>query len=282
MKLLQWNIQWCRGMDGVVDPTRIARFAKLFADPDVACFQEVAINFPALEGSSGEDQVEMLKAQFPGYTAIFGAGVEVPDGAGGRRQFGNLILSRIPVRQVFRHALPWPAESNTPSMPRVAVEAVVESDVGLVRVITTHLEYYSARQRMAQVERLRELHVEACGHARAKSSTQYRSGPFEPFERPVAAILTGDFNMKADEPACVKLREPFEGNVPGLVDAWAHAHPGEKHPPTFCLFGKEYAKEPYCCDFVFVTENLAPRLKSVRVDVQTQDSDHQPVAIELG
>lgn len=282
MKLLQWNIQWCRGMDGVVDPARIARFAKQFADPDVACFQEVAINFPSLEGSSGEDQVALLKAQFPGYTAIFGVAVESPDGSGGRRQFGNLILSRLPVRQAFRHTLPWPAESNTPSMPRIAVEAVVESDAGLVRVITTHLEYYSARQRMAQVERLRELHVEACGHARAKSSSQYRSGPFEPFERPAAAILTGDFNMKADDPACMKLREPFEGNVPRLVDAWSHAHPGKKHPPTFCLFGKEYAKEPYCCDFVFITENLAPRLKSVRVDVETQDSDHQPVAIELG
>jgi len=281
MRLLQWNIQWCRGMDGVVDPARIARFAKQFADPDVACFQEVAINYPALAGSSGEDQVELLEAQFPGYTAVFGVGVEVADDSGGRRQFGNLILSRLPVRQVFRHTLPWPAESDTPSMPRIAVEAVVESDVGLVRVITTHLEYYSARQRMAQVERLRELHIEACGHSRAKASSQYRSGPFAPYERPAAAILTGDFNMKAGDAACVKLREPFEGKVPRLVDAWAHAHPGVRHPPTFCLHGTEYSKEPYCCDFVFVSENLAPRLRSVSVDMDTQDSDHQPVAVEL-
>ena len=136
MRLLQWNIQWCRGMDGVVDPERIARFAKKFSDPDVACFQEVAINYPALAGSSGEDQVELLKCAFPGYTAVFGVAVEVPDGAGGRRRFGNLILSRLPIRQVFRHTLPWPAESDTPSMPRVAVEAVIESDAGLVRVGT--------------------------------------------------------------------------------------------------------------------------------------------------
>ena len=281
MKLLQWNIQWCRGMDGVVDPARIARFAKAFADPDVACFQEVAINYPALAGSSGEDQVELLKREFPGYTAIFGVAVEVPDDKGGRRQFGNLILSRLPVRQSFRHTLPWPPEGDTPSMPRVAVEAVVQSNVGLVRVLTTHLEYYSSVQRKAQVQRLRELHVEACEHAWAKSSAQYRSGPFEPFERPVPAILTGDFNMKVDDPACMALRAPFGGKVPALVDAWAHAHPGEKHPPTFCLHGKQYAKEPYCCDFVFVSEDLAPRLKSVRVDVDTQDSDHQPVAVEL-
>ena len=204
MRLLQWNIQWCRGMDDMVDPARIARFAREFADPDVACFQEVAINFPALAGSSGEDQVELLKRAFPGYAAVFGVGVEVADEKGGRRQFGNLILSRLPIRQAFRHSLPWPPESDTPSMPRVALEAVIEADIGPVRVITTHLEYYSSRQRVAQVERLREVHAEACEHARTKSSAQYRSGPFEPFERPVQAILTGDFNMKIDDPACVK------------------------------------------------------------------------------
>ncbi len=282
MKLLQWNIQWCRGMDGVVDAARIARVAKELADPDVACFQEVAINYPALAGSSGEDQVALLRREFRGYAAVFGVAVEVPDDAGGRRQFGNLILSRFPIRQSFRHTLPWPAESDTPSMPRVAVEAVIETPLGLVRVITTHLEYYSALQRAAQVERLRELHVEACGHARSKSSAQYRSGPFELYERPAKAILTGDFNMKADDPACVRLQAPFDGGVPRWVDAWAATHPGENHPPTFCLHGKDYAKEPYCCDFVFVSEDLAPRIKAVRVDIETQASDHQPVIVELG
>lgn len=281
MRLLQWNIQWCRGMDGVVDAARIARVAKEIADPDVACFQEVAINFSGLAGSSGEDQVELLRREFPGYEAIFAAGVDVPDDSGGRRLFGNLILSRLPVFRSFRHTLPWPAESGVPTMPRIAIEAIVEAPFGLVRVITTHLEYYSARQRSAQVARLRELHAEACGHARVKPSSQYKSGPFQPFERPRRAILTGDFNMKIEDPAYTQLLQPFEGNVPRMVDAWTHMHAGEKHPPTFCLFDDKYAKEPYCCDFVFATEDLAPRLKAIRVDGQTQASDHQPVIVEL-
>ena len=281
MNLLQWNIQWCRGMDGVVDAARIARVAREIADPDVACFQEVAINYATLTGSSGENQVEMLQGEFPGYTAIFGVAVDVPDDAGGRRQFGNLILSRLPVLQTYRHTLPWPAESGTPSMPRIAIEAIVDAPGGPVRVTTTHLEYYSARQRVAQVARLRELHVEACEHARAKSSAQYRSGPFQPFARPTRAILTGDFNMKTSDPAYANLLEPFEGKTPRYVDSWTAAHGGEEHPPTFCLHGKEYAKDPYCCDFVFVSEDLVPRLKSVRVDVDTQASDHQPVIVEL-
>jgi endonuclease/exonuclease/phosphatase family metal-dependent hydrolase len=34
VKLLSWNIQWCRGMDGRVDPERIARTAKALRDPE--------------------------------------------------------------------------------------------------------------------------------------------------------------------------------------------------------------------------------------------------------
>ena len=28
MRLLTWNVQWCRGIDGVVDPARIVREAR--------------------------------------------------------------------------------------------------------------------------------------------------------------------------------------------------------------------------------------------------------------
>jgi hypothetical protein len=45
MKLLTWNIQWCRGCDGRVDPRRIVDDARAFADFDVLCVQEVAANF---------------------------------------------------------------------------------------------------------------------------------------------------------------------------------------------------------------------------------------------
>jgi endonuclease/exonuclease/phosphatase family metal-dependent hydrolase len=270
VNFLQWNVQWCRGMDGRVDPARIAREAKAMSDPDVCCFQEVAINYPALEGSSGEDQPALLAQAFPGYSAHFAPVVDVPGEGGRRRQFGNLILSRLPVRQLFRHTLPWPPEDKVPSMPRVAVEAVVEASWGLVSVVTTHLEYFSAGQRAAQVARLVELQKEREAHAASKPG--YKSGPFEPMARPAASILAGDFNMKADDPSAAKLREVWK-------DAWALAHPGEVHAPTFCLFDNTFSPAPYCCDFVFVTPDLAPRVAAVRVDLETKASDHQPVIV---
>ncbi len=274
MRLLQWNLQWCRGMDGVVDPERIARVARELYDPDVCCFQEVAVNFPALAGSAGEDQVARLAAAFPGYEAHFACGVDVPDGRGGRRRFGNLILSHLPVRQVLRHSLPWPAHEGVPSMPRVALEAVIEAPWGAVRVITTHLEYYSEAQRAAQVARLCEIEEQARARAVARPSDRYGSGPFQPFERPASSILAGDFNMRPDDAAMARLLQTWR-------DAWALVQPRNPQPPTFGVFDAEFAREPYCCDFVFVSEDLAPRLEAVRVDSDCTASDHQPVIAEF-
>jgi endonuclease/exonuclease/phosphatase family metal-dependent hydrolase len=268
MRLLSWNLQWCRGMDGAVDPARVAKVARRLADPDLCCFQEVAQNFGSLEGSAGEDQVARLAAGFPGFSAHFAWGVDVPDLADGRRRFGNLILSRLPVRQVLRHALPWPPEDGVPSMPRVAIEAVVDAAWGPVRVTTTHLEYYSAAQRAAQVGRLLEINQDAIAHAAARPSDRYASGPFQPFARPAAGILTGDFNMQPEDPLIARLREAFVDTCEAV------------HPPTFQVH--EPGAEPYCCDYAFVTPDLAPRVRSVRVDMETQASDHQPLMIEFG
>ncbi|HEX7951969.1 MAG TPA: endonuclease/exonuclease/phosphatase family protein, partial [Burkholderiales bacterium] len=199
MKLITWNVQWCRGIDGAVDPARIVRTANKLADFDVLCLQEVAVNFPGLPGSRGEDQVARLSDALPGFSAHYGAATDVDDGKGGRSCFGNLILSRLPVLQVFRHLLPWPADAKVSSMQRVAVEAVVQAPWGALRIITTHLEYYSAVQRMAQVRALRALHQEACGHARQPRAAGKSGQPFQPRPRPATALLAGDFNCKPEQ-----------------------------------------------------------------------------------
>ena len=281
MRLLSWNVQWCRGMDGAVDPSRIAREARRLADPDLLCLQEVADNFPALAGSRGENQAELLAREFPGYQAAYGWGVDLPDDAGERRRFGNLILSRLPLQQVLRHSLPWPATSATASMPRVALEVVVAAPFGPLRVTTTHLEYYSAAHRAAQVERLRELHAEACAHARAPASPPRDAGPFRYPLRPSSAVLCGDFNLRPDDPLHSRLQAGFADGAPRLIDAWQHSHPGAAHPPSFRLHDAARGETPYCCDFVLVSEDLAPLVRALAVDAQTQASDHQPVVLEL-
>jgi endonuclease/exonuclease/phosphatase family metal-dependent hydrolase len=269
MRLLSWNVQWCRGMDGRVDPKRIAAEARRLADPDVICLQEIARNFPEMAGSAGEDQVLELMRALEGYRGFFAPAVDIP-GKKGRRRFGNLILTRLPAGRVMRHALPWPAAPAVQSMPRAALEVVVESGFGPLRVMTTHLEYYSAHHREAQIERLKELHLEA----RAPHLRVEEPGSYEPHDRAKSALVCGDFNLKPDDPLHRKMLDA------GFADAWQALNPGRPHSHTFKLH--EEQEKPYCCDYVFVTPDLAPRLRSIRIDSQTQASDHQPVMVELG
>lgn len=282
MRLLSWNIQWGRGMDGRVDLARIVETIRDLGAFDVVCLQEVAINFPGLPGSRGEDEVAQLSAGLPGYTALYGAATDLPDGRGGRERFGNAIFTRLPAGQVWRHLLPWPAEPDKPSMQRVLVEAVVESDVGPLRVMTTHLEYYSQRQREVQIGAIRRLHAEACAMSARQPLPEEGGGSFEVFPRPAEAILCGDMNFRASAPERAQVLAPFANGEPAFRDAWEVLHPGEPHAPTVGIHPVDFVERPECFDFIFLTEGLAGRLRAHGIDVATEASDHQPVWVELG
>jgi len=284
MILITWNVQWCRGVDGRVDPARIVAEAKQLADFDVLCLQEIADNFPhpRLAESAGEDQFAVLAALLPGFTAIGGVAVDHPAEGGRRRRFGNMILSRLPVRQAYRHLLPSPIDPGKNGMPRIAVEACVGAPSGDVRVITTHLEYYSDKQRGAQIDALRSIHAEGHAHARAGSIVDTTGGPFHTYLRPASTIVTGDFNLEPDDPLHARMGAPFADGTPRFADAWVAMHPGVPHPGTFKLYEKDFPKQPELhCDFIFVSEDLVPRISAVRVDRDTQAADHQPVILTL-
>lgn len=278
MKLITWNIQWGRGADGRVDLDRIVADARRLGDFDVLCLQEVSAGYPELAGCDGSDQFQALAARLPGHAAIAGVATDTP-AASGRRAFGNMILSRLPVLQVFRHLLPWPAEPGVPSMQRLALEATLETPQGLLRVTTTHLEYYSAAQRMAQVERLRELQRDAAGQARA---ARPGAGPFAFLPRAAAALLAGDCNFPPEAIERSRLCASMDDGSPAYRDAWDIVHPGQPHAPTVGLYDKtQWPGPPFTCDFFFVSADLAPRVRDLRVDAGSQASDHQPLLLEL-
>ena len=285
MELITWNVQWCRGVDLVVDAARIVAQARRLADFDVLCLQEIADNFPdpRLGGNDSDDQFARLAQLLPGYTAIPGVAVDHPADGGRRRRFGNLILSRLPVVQVYRHLLPYPLDPGVPGMPRIAIEAVVRTTIGDIRVVTTHLEYYSARQRMAQVDALRAIYAEGHAYARDATVTMNDGGPFQTFVRPRATVITGDCNFEPGSPEYQRMLEPFDDQTPPLVDAWNVAHPGVAHPATFKIYQKDDPADPELhCDFIFVGDELRSRVRAVRVAGKTQASDHQPVMLTLG
>jgi endonuclease/exonuclease/phosphatase family metal-dependent hydrolase len=281
MNLITWNIQSCRGCDGRVDHKRIVEVCRGMADFDVLCFQEVARNYPELPGSSGEDQFALLAGLLPGFTCVDGIATDVLGDAGKRRQFGNLILTRYPVIQVFAHLLPWPTDPSVPSMQRVAIEAVIKAPFGPVRVTTTHLEYYSELQRRQQVNRLRELHAEAAGHRKDLNHARKEGGPFQTMPRPASAILTADFNFRADDPLHARIIAPYSDGTPAYRDAWQVRHGERPHDYTLGVYDHVQWPQAFACDFIFITEDLAGRVEDVAVNLNTDASDHQPVLLRL-
>jgi endonuclease/exonuclease/phosphatase family metal-dependent hydrolase len=277
LRILTWNIQWGLGIDGAVNLKRLIEEARAIGDFDVLCLQEVSDNFPDLKGNGGTNQFSELAQLLPDYTAVEGVALDVPDGAGGRRRFGNMILSRVPVAQVLRYTLPWEAAA-TRNMPRLLLEAVVEGPSGPMRIMTTHLEYSSDKLRHAQVEGIREAHRTA--HERQVTRRENGPGTYALYPTSSSAVLTGDFNMRPDDPVKKRISDRFSNGAPALVDAWIAAHGSVTHPPSFCLFEQSNGP-PHCCDFIFVTEDLATRIRRITYDQETQASDHQPVLIEL-
>lgn len=282
MKLLTWNIQWGRGADGRVDLDRIVSHARRLADFDVLCLQEIACGYGELPGHDGGDQFAELEARLAGYTAVRGVATDSPHPGGARRAFGNMVFSRLPVASVFRHLLPWPADPAVPSMQRVALEVSVLTPMGPLRVTTTHLEYYSPLQRAAQIERLRELHAEAVRHGRAKRPGAAAEGPFDVVPRGVGSVLTGDFNCKPDAVERLRLLSRIDATTPPYRDAWEIVNPQHPHAPTVGVHDQAQWPGPaFTFDFVFVSADIADRVRSVHVDQSTDASDHQPVLMEL-
>ncbi|KVV48754.1 endonuclease [Burkholderia territorii] len=283
MRLIDWNVQWGRDADGVVDLPRTLAAARQLGEFDVLCLQEVTRGFGALPGRPGPDQFAELAALLPGYTVVDAIGADLPalEPGAPRRQFGNAIATRLPVRRVLRQLLPWPADAGAPSMPRVALDVEVVTPSGTLRVVTTHLEFYSARQRLAQVDALRDRHREACAHAERPAPAENATGPFSATEQPRDAIVCGDFNSAFGSDAYRRMLAPI-ANAPSFVDAWVARHPGCAPPPTAGVYDTaQWSEGPLTCDFVFVTDTLLPRVTRCEIDAGLRASDHQPVVLEL-
>ena len=180
---------------GVGDDERhdLPRLATLLAsvDADVICLQEVDRRFG--ERSEDVDQALLLSRALDMQLAWGPAIDEGP--AGGqhgeqpgdepRRQYGNALLSRLPILISDVHRLPGTGE------PRSALRTMVELDGGALWITATHLTTRSAEERAAQVSALAGLHT----------------------EHMETGVLVGDFNTEPDAPELDTLRQRF-------TDAW--------------------------------------------------------------
>lgn len=291
MRFLGFNIQYGFGSDGRYD---LPRVADVLRDADVICLQEVERNWTR---SGMDDQPALLSAMLPGHYWVYGPAfdmdastVEAGRIVNRRRQFGTMILSRLPI--VWSRLWPLPKRRMVDPLntQNAALEAMIRTPAGPVRVLSVHLAHVGVEERLEEIDFLLSLHARAPLEGGPWSGTDdeparnWTEGEPEP-ENPTSAIWMGDFNCEpfSAEYTCICGATPYHPGArysAGFVDAVAAAglRPGSLHTHEKVIAGERRLRQ---LDHCFVTGDLAGRVRSVRVDNACVASDHHPLWVEL-
>ena len=207
----------------------------------------------------------------------------MPGDAGERRQFGNLMFSRYSVIQYMRHLLPWPADPAVPSMQRIALEAVLAAPFAGCGCDHDTSEYYSKCSAATGEPPCASWMPRLAAHRGDPQPCSKEGGLFATMPRPASAILTADLHFRADDPLqCAHLFPLCRRHAWVHRDARQVRHGARPHDHTpFGVHDRKQWPEAFACDFIFVTEDLAGRVEDVKVNLDTDASDHQPVLLHL-
>lgn len=269
MLFCTYNIHYGIGADGKYD---VPRIADAVADADIVCLQEVTRGFP---DNDYADHTAEIGKRLNCYYRFHGpmeadASTVAPDGTitSRRRSFGNAIVSRWPILWSRGVMLPKTRLTDTFDLQRGYIEAVIATPTGALRVYCTHLSHISPTQRLPQVEALMKA-VQAAGDVggtwdATASQTFLFQEPAPPV--PAAAIVAGDFNFTPTHPE-------YPLATAKLKDAWRAAGNTEEEVNSFPREGR--------IDHVFVTPDLAPKVKRAWIGYGIVASDHWPVFVEF-
>lgn len=182
LEVLTWNIH-------AEDPDHLAEVIEE-SGADVVALQEVDVH---RRRSGCVDQAAEI-AEALGMEAVFGANVDAGTQCGGKdARYGDALLSRHPVLEWDHTLLPRRSGEQ-----RGMLEAVLDVDGRRVRLVSTHFEYGSSKERKDQAEAV-AAHLETSA---------------EP------VVVMGDLNGEPDDPALAPLRRVF-------ADAWEEAGAGD-------------------------------------------------------
>lgn len=185
LTVLTYNIHIGRGLDGGYSLDRIAGIIRA-ADADLVALQEVD---RGTRRSRGDDQPAELARRLPGYQAYFAPAMKHDGG-----EYGECVLSRLPVRTNRTIQLPGPAGFE----PRAAALIEVEWRGRPLTFVGTHIDHRSADVRAAQ---LRTLEAAL------------------PADADTPAVLAGDFNAHPAQPEMQLLTNRWRVTWPGPAPA---------------------------------------------------------------
>ncbi|MDB5525798.1 MAG: Endonuclease [Rhizobium sp.] len=285
MKFVSFNIQYGVGLDGVYDPKRIANAVK---GADIVAFQEVSRNLPK---NSQADLPAVFSDLMPDYFPAFGpgtdtdAGSEIINGTARirRMQFGNMILSRYPILAIRNLLLPRTRTYDKLNIQRSALEALIATPSGPIRVYSVHLDHRHPGERISQIAFLKDratLYGVEGGAVTGGGELGFADIPHTD-----DYVIMGDFNMLPESPeyiAMVGASDVYYGRTPRATDPTdSLSCLGSRVAGDFTWEEPGKPEIRQYLDYCFVSGSMVGRLGNGWVDQDCIASDHKPIWVEV-
>jgi endonuclease/exonuclease/phosphatase family metal-dependent hydrolase len=286
MKFVSFNIQYGVGLDGIYAPERVAA---ALAGADVIALQEVTRNLPK---NSRADLPAILSEFLPEYFHAYGPGTDIDAGSeivAGRAvmrrlQLGNMILSRYPILAIRNLLLPRTRTYDKLNIQRSALETLIATPTGPLRVYSVHLDHRDPGERIRQIAFLKERAT----HYGIEGGGVTGSGElgFADLPHTDDFVIMGDFNMQPEKPEYIAMagaNDLYYGRTVRASDPTdALAFLGKVLPGSYTWEEPGKPEIRQYLDYCFVSGSLAARLRDGWVDEACIASDHKPVWVEIG
>jgi len=235
--VLSYNIRHGQGMDQKINLERIAAVIRSVS-PDAVGVQEVDRK---TRRSGGIDQAEEL-SRLTGLKMVFGRTMDFEGG-----QYGNMILTRLPIAQSENHPLSYSPGREPRAVLEVKLAATSSSSKppsGRFSFLATHFDYsQDSTDRLAAVEAIEKL---------------LAAKPDQP------VLLAGDLNSTTGSPA-----------LKALGRIWRIAGATQRLPTV------PVEKPNRQIDFILFHPADRWKVVEVRVLEEAMASDHRPILAVL-
>jgi len=295
MQLVSYNMRYGLGRDSKNDLKRIADSVE---GADVIALQEVERYW---QRSGMIDQPQAIGDLLPSYYWVYGPAFDADTSTctengkviNRRRQFGTMLLSKTPILYAKLLGFNKIASTTCFNMHTGAIEGVVDTKDGAVRVYSLHLSPLSERERGIQIEQFLAHHRDwqKTGGMWSGNDKIADASWAEEESMPAAtphAILMGDFNTLPDSETYRLLsghHEPDYGRV-SYIDEFVDSHalaPDDAAQTPYTYWTDELQRDQtkQRLDYCFVSTGLADRVLHTRTDIKAEGSDHFPYWVEM-
>ena len=285
MKFVSFNVQFGIGLDGKYDPERIVGALE---GADIIAMQEVSRNFPK---NSQADLPDVFAGLLPNFFHVYGAGTKTEWGSSlvnGRMrmrhlEFGNMVLSRYPILATRNILLPRSRTYDRLNLQRSALECLILTPSGPLRVYSVHLDHRGPAERITQIEFLREHLANYAKEGGAVTGGAEFGFPELPHSDHY--VVMGDFNMMPEQPEYVAMVGPkdlYYGRTATAafpVDVLDRL--GKRCDDDFTWQEPGHPDVRQYLDYCFISGTLVSRVKDGWVDTDCVASDHKPVWVEM-